>query len=160
MKFPGFGRDLWQRRLNGERPRVVQLLVGEHWRSPKWMPRSIPRLAVKTEAWHDPYTERREWRVVAGMTVLAIDVRLQDERVEGPDGWDAWLWLLADVQRHARDVLLFTPTIDLVDPPGRFAPERDLETYAWLNRSLDPVTKSWTWPAWWPHEDEILEAAA
>lgn len=164
MKFPAYGNAFWQRRLLGDRPRVVCLMVGDRWKLPKWLPVDVPKLAVKTEPWHQPSATRYDWRLVGlkpqrhAMTVLAVDVRGPDEREETSDGWDPWLWLLADVQRYARDVLLFTPMIAFHDPPGRFAPERWLETYAWLTRS--PTADGWQWPPWWPYGDSMLEQAA
>ena len=162
MKLPAYGHALWQRRLLGERPRVCYLLVGDFWRQPKWLHlhlARIPRLAVKNAKWHEAGAERYDWRVVAEMTVLAIDVRGPDERADGPDGWDPWLWLLADVRTFARDVLLFTPMIEIVDPLHCFAAERDLEIYAWLNRNFD-VAEGWRWPPWWPHGDVMDRMAA
>jgi hypothetical protein len=155
VKLPAYGRKLWDRRLSGERPRVVALLVGDFWKAPPWLPAEIPRLAVKTDAWYTPAAERFDWRVVAACTVLAIDQRLQDERAAGPDDWDAWLWLLVDVQRFARDVLLFTPAEDFADLPQMFAPERDLETYAWCGRTY--AGGSLQWPPWWPYGETIFE---
>jgi hypothetical protein len=153
LPLPAFGKSLWNRRLLGARPRVACLLVGDDWRPPNWLPAEIPRLAVKNAAWHEAGAPRFDWRVVAACTVLAYDARLPGERAAGPDEWDSWLWLLADVQTFARDVLLFTPTIEIKDPADCFAIERDLEVYAWLNRKLDPVAGSWSWPPWWPHGD-------
>lgn len=160
MRLPPYGRALFNARMAGERPRVVQLLVGEFWKSPKWMPPEIPRLAVKTARWDDEAAERFEWRVVADMTVFAIDVRLPDERVETRDGWDPWLWLLADVQRYARDVLMFTPMIEFATPKDMFAPERALDCYAWCARDWDLATRKWKWPRWWPYGERFVEAAA
>ena len=121
-------------------------------------PSEIPRLAVKNAAWHEPIAERFDWRVVAACTVLAIDTRLPGERASGPDDWDSWLWLLADVQKYARDVLLFTPTMDFVDPPNGFAAERCLEVYAWCNgRYVDGVRQ---WPPWWPYGETIFDREA
>lgn len=154
MKLPAYGKALWDRRLSGQRPRVVCLLVGNFWKLPKWLPAEIPRLAVKTAPWHEPTGERFDWRVVSAMTVLAVDVRGPDERAEGPDGWDPWFWLLAQVQTYARDVLMFTPMQDVVDPPDWFAAERDLEVFAWCSRERG------AWPPWWPHGDTIMERAA
>ena len=34
MRFPAYGKNLWDRRLLGERPRVVLLLVGNRWKIP------------------------------------------------------------------------------------------------------------------------------
>lgn len=166
MRFPAYGRSLWERRLMGERPRVVVLLVGERWKIPPAfaVDASLPRLAVKPAPWHLPTTERFDWRVVAACTVLAVDVRGPSEREQGPDGWDSWLWLLADVQTFARDVLRFTLTEDFDDPADWYAPERDLETYAWLCARY--VAGIFTWPIWWPHarrifdHDQVHEAAA
>jgi hypothetical protein len=156
-RFPAYGNALWRRRRIGDRPRVAYLLVGNYWRAPKWMPGEIPRLAVKTAPWHDGRAERFDWRAVAAMTVLAIDVRGPDEREDGPDSWDPWLWLLADVQLYARDVILFTPTIEFKDPPEAWAPERILETYAWLNRRFGSIAGRWEWPPWWPHGDVVCQ---
>ena len=153
MRFPAYGRALWDRRLSGERPRVIALLVGDFWKRPKWLPTEIPRLAVKNAAWHLP-AERFDWRLVTACTVLAIDVRGPDEVIEGPDGWDSWLWLLADVQRYARDVLLMTHREEFHDPDAGFAPERDLEVYAWCSRSYESGLASW--PPWWPYEDAVF----
>jgi hypothetical protein len=241
MRFPAYGNSLWQRRLMGERPRVVALLVGGFWRMPKWLSADIPRVAVKTASWSDlsmtekgrklalarlkapsaikeqarsavhravkngsllpthcqsrfcmdPIVEAHhssyakadwldvrwfcrhhhdaeharlktssrdtlDWRVVAEMTVLAIDVRDMDERVETSEGWDEWLWLLSDVQRYARDVMMFTPSMVFDDPPNWFAPERTLEVFAWLNRKFDTATGCWSWPDWWPYGEQIF----
>jgi hypothetical protein len=90
------------------------------------------------------------------MTVLAIDTRGPDERAAGPDGWDPWLWLLADVQRYALDVLLFTPMMEVTDLPDRFAPERYLETCAWCNREVNVATGRHEWPPWWPYADTVF----
>lgn len=157
MRFPAYGQSLWQRRLLGERPRVVVLLVGNRWKIPAEFAGdpSVPRLAVKTAPWHLPTTERYDWRVVTACTVLAVDTRGPDEREVGPDDWDPWLWLLAEVQRFARDVLRFTITEHFVDFDKQFAPERDLETYAWLcSRYVDGV---FTWPTWWPHARRVFD---
>lgn len=157
MRLPAYGQSLWNRRLLGERPRVVILLVGNRWKIPAHFAGDpdLPRLAVKTAPWHEPAAERFDWRVVASCTVLAVDVRGPVEREEGPEGWDSWLWLLADVQAFARDVLRFTITEDFTDYDGQFAPERDLETYAWLSsRYVDGV---FTWPVWWPHKRKIFD---
>ena len=154
MKLPAYGKALWDRRLSGQRPRVVCLLVGNTWTLPKWLPAEIPRLAVKTAAWHEPAAERFDWRVVAACTVLAVDVRGPDERAENPDGWDSWLWLLGQVQTYARDVLMFTPMQDVIAPPDWFAAERDLEVYAWCSCT------NGAWPPWWPHGNSIMERAA
>src|SRR6185369_10987783 len=97
-------KALWQRRLLNERPRVAQLMVGNFWRKNLWVRGDIPRLAVKTTPWHTARGERYDWRVVAGMDVVAIDARDADEREAGSDGWDSWLWLLAEVQRYAAAV--------------------------------------------------------
>lgn len=228
MRFPAYGRALWERRLAGERPRVVCLLVGDRWRRPKWIPGEIPRLAVKTAPWHlagqlavnVPFAQKEQarhavraaiaagtlirepceicghrdseahhrsyhasrffavnwlcrihhtaahalerraraeedldWRVVTAMTVLAIDVRSEAERQQGGDGWDAWLWLLADVQKFARDVHMFTSTIEFQDPKKHLAFERDLGIYAYLNSHIDPATDDRGWPPWWPYGD-------
>lgn len=154
MKFPAYGRRLWDRRLSGQTPRVVCLLVGDRWTVPKWMPADVPRVAVKNAAWHDPLAERLDWRVVAACTVLAIDLRLPGERASGPEQWDSWLWLLADVQRYARDVLMFTPAETFRDPPNAFAAERCLEVYAWCSRAF--IDGAWRWPPWWPYGDAIM----
>ncbi len=158
MKLPAYGRALWDRRLAGERPRVVALLVGNFWRRPAWLPTEIPRVAVKTAAWELPTAERFDWRVVASCTVLALDVRDPDEVHEGPDGWDAWLWLLAQVHRFASDILLFTPRELFCDARGAFAPERDLETYAWCGRTY--VDGAVVWPPWWPYGDAVHQRRA
>ena len=155
MRFPAYGNALWQRRLLGARPRVVCLLVGDYWRLPKWLPAGVPRLAVKTEPWHQKTATRYDWRLVAGMTTLAVDVRGPDERAETEDGWDSWFWLLAEVQAYAREVLLFTPMIEFIEPPDRLAPERTLETYAWLNRTFEAEVQAWSWPPWWSHGSAI-----
>jgi hypothetical protein len=149
VKFPAYGCKFWDRRLSGATPRVVALLVGNFWKRPKWLPAEIPKLAVKTAEWHDRKAERYDWRLVTACTVLAIDVRDADEVAEGPDGWDSWLWLLADVQHYARDVLLFTPRETFNDPADAFAAERDLEVYAWCARQASDG-KSF-WPPWWPY---------
>lgn len=101
-----------------------------------------------------------DWRIVRDMTVLAVDVREPDEIETGPDGWDAWFWLLADVQEFAREVILLTPTIAFDDPLGRYAPERNLEVFAWCSRrpyiaGIDEVEMRW--PPWWPHGDSIFQ---
>lgn len=154
MKLPAYGRAMWDRRIAGERIRVVALLVGDRWQAPKWLPAEIPRVAVKNAAWNEG-TERFDWRVVAACTVLAIDNRGPGERIAGPDGWDAWFWLLAQVQQFARDVLRWTPVEDFRDPPGGFDPERTLETFAWCeSRLIDGVRQ---WPVWWPHGNHIFE---
>jgi hypothetical protein len=235
MKFPAYGRALWDRRMSGETPRVVALLVGNRWRRPDWIPGEIPLLAVKPAAWsrvdkltthfaatseavkgdarravaralrsgalqpqacemcghhrveahHDSYAEddwltvrwlckqhhaaehtiirsqrdRYDWKLVVSMTVLAVDTMTRSERRQS-DGWDEWLWLLADVQTYARDVLLFTPTIEFADQPQHWAPERTLETYAWINRRFDPAAGKWEWPPWWPHGEQIFHREA
>lgn len=153
MKFPAYGRALWDRRMSGATPRVVALLVGDFWKRPPWLPADIPRLAVKTAPWHDLRTPRFDWRVVAACTVLAIDVRDPDEVQLGADDWDAWLWLLADVQRYARDVLLFTVREQFADSPTAFAAERDLEVYAWCARQTSDGAA--TWPPWWPYGSAV-----
>jgi hypothetical protein len=170
LRFPAYGNKLWQRRLLGERPRVVILLVGNFWRCPPAFAADpeIPRLAVKTSPWHLPTGDRFDWRLVAACTVLAVDVRGPDERAEGPDGWDPgtfwdpWLWLLADVQRYARDVLRFTITEEFRDPRNAFSAQRDLECHAWCSRvyrrhALDPSQSTWEWPPWWPYGADIHE---
>lgn len=164
MRLPAYGQSLWNRRLLGERLRVVTLLVGNRWKCPGQFHGPpgdpIPRVAVKTASWHERGAERFDWRLVAACTVLAVDVRGPDEREQGPEGWDPWLWLLADVLTFARDVLRFTITEDLKDSPAMFAPERDVETYAWLCRTcVDGVV---SWPVWWPHGDrgDLLQEAA
>jgi hypothetical protein len=153
VRFPAYGNALWDRRLSGETPRVVALLVGNFWRRPKWLPAEIPRVAVKTDPWPAPTAQRYDWRPVTACTVLALDVRDPDEVAAGPDDWDAWLWLLADVQRFARDVLLFTPRETFVDPADDFAAERDLETYAWCARTYRDGTVQW--PPWWPYGAQV-----
>lgn len=157
MRLPAYGQSLWNRRLMGERPRVVCLLVGNRWKMPPAFAGDpdLPRLAVKTAPWHRPDAERFDWRVVAGCSVLAVDVRGPDEREEGPGEWDAWLWLLADVVRFASDVQRFTITEEFADCDGMFAPERDLETYAWLSSRY--VEGVFTWPEWWPHARRIFD---
>jgi hypothetical protein len=231
LRLPAYGRALWQRRIMGERPRVVALLVGDRWRWPDWLPAEIPRLAVKTAPWHleiagapeaqkriarevvataltegtlvrEPcevcgavpaeahhpsyekrhflavrwlcrshhaaahavlkpgFVERFDWRMVAAMSVLAIDARRPEEVQLGPEDFDSWLWLLADVQRYARDVLMFTPTIEFADPPHRFAPERDLDVYAYLHCRYEGASQGWRWPAWWPYGDRLQQAVA
>ena len=164
MRFPAYGRALLERRLAGERPRVVALLVGADWRRPRWLPAEIPHLAVKPAPWHLPIVAARgarelvDWSVVRGMTVLALDARAADEIEEGPDRWDSWLWLLAAVQEQARDVWMFTPTIEFTDSPSAWAIERDLSLYAYLGRSIEGRT--WRWPVWWPCEERLHERAA
>lgn len=133
--------------------REVCLLVGDHWRLPKWAPAHEARLAVKNAAWHDPIAERFDWRVVAACTVYAIDQRLAGERAAGPDEWDSWLWLLAQVQRYARRVLIFTPTVSFADPPNALAAERDLDIFAWCSSSF--IEGERRWPPWWPYGDAI-----
>jgi hypothetical protein len=151
----------------GERIRVVCLLVGNTWKLPKGfaIPAEVPRIAVKTAQWHTPAAERFDWRLVADCTVLAVDTRGPDEREAGPDDWDPWLWLLADVQRFARDVIRFTITEEFRDPPNAFAAERDLECFAWCSGKYSGA--AFVWPSWWPYEKLIhhrrtqqLEAAA
>lgn len=143
MKFPAYGRALWNRRLLGARPRVVALLVGDDWSQPKWIPAAakIPRLAVKNAAWHESGAERFDWRVVAACSVLAIDRRLPGERARSGE-WDSWFWLLADVQRYAQEIIMFTPVEPFIDPPGGWALERYLDVYAWCVRAQRPP--------WWP----------
>lgn len=153
MRFPAYGKALDAKRRFGHRPRVVALLVGDDWRRPKWLPADIPRLAVKNGAWHEPRSERFDWCVVAACSVLSIDTRLPGERASGPEDWDSWLWLLADVQRFAREVLLFTPTLDFVDPQDGFAAERCLEIYAWCNGRYHDG--QFRWPPWWPYGDRV-----
>lgn len=167
MKFPAYGRSLWDRRMMGERIRVVALMVGNTWKLPKGyaITADTPKLAVKTAPWHTPKAERFDWRLVAECTVLAFDTRGPDEREAGPGDWDPWLWLLADVQRYARDVLLFTLMEEFHDPPNAFAAERDLDIYAWCNgKYVDGVRID---PPWWPYgrdihnrREQLLEAAA
>lgn len=170
-KLPPYGRALYERRALGERLRVCYLLVGalSPWRAPKLLQpvlAELPKLAVKVGPWellHDDdavragRVERYDWRIVSDMTVLAIDVRGAGEMAETEDGFDAWLWLLADVQRYARDVLMFSPLHPVVDPPGGFAPERDLETWAFLHRRFDPEAGRWVWPRWWPHDTAVFD---
>jgi hypothetical protein len=154
MRFPAYGNALWQSRLMGARPRVAYLLVGDWWKTPKRYAGALaplPKLAVKTQRWDLERAELFDWRLVADMTVLAFDVRDAGEFAETDDGWDPWLWLLADVQTYARDVLLFTPLIEFIDQAETFAPERTLETYAWLNREFDRDSGRYAWPRWWPH---------
>lgn len=167
MKFPAYGRNLWDRRLTGDRVRVVCLLVGNTWKLPKGfaIPADVPKLAVKTAQWHTPKAERFDWRLVADCTVLAVDTRGPDEREAGTDDWDPWLWLLADVQRYARDVIRFTHTEEFHDPRGRFAAERELECFAWCSGRYYGAI--FVWPPWWPYGGAIharnmapLEAAA
>jgi hypothetical protein len=162
MRFPAYGRALYERRMAGERPRVVALLVGSRWQRPSWLPAEIPHLAVKPARWQVASRKREDvrWDVVRGMTVLAIDLREEEAiEVEGPGGWDVWLWLLAAVQRHARDVLLFTPRIEFTDPPAALACERDLGIYAFVCSTLDASGKR-CWPPWWPFGDDRHERAA
>jgi len=156
MKLPAYGKALWQRRLLNERPRVAQLVIGNFWRKKIWLKADIPRLAVKTSPWHTDRGERYDWRVVAGMDVIAIDVRDADEREAGVDGWDAWLWLLAEVQRYAAAVWMVSPTIALPNPQEPFSPEADLEVYAFLNQVIDRESKTRRWPPWWPYGDDIF----
>jgi hypothetical protein len=136
---------------------VVALLVGNRWKMPPEIAGApdVPRLAVKTALWHQIDTERFDWRVVAGCSVLAVDVRGPDEREKGPGDWDSWLWLLADVLRFASDVQRFTITETFTDYDGMFAPERDLETYAWLSSRW--VDGTFAWPEWWPHARRIFD---
>jgi hypothetical protein len=155
MKLPAYGKALWQRRLLNERPRVAQLIVGNFWRKNLWIKSDIPRLAVKTTPWHTPQGERYDWRVVAGMDVIAIDARDADEREAGPGGWDAWLWLLAEVHRYATAVWMVTPTIALPNPQDPLSPEADLEVYAFLNCAFDRESNEFSWPPWWPYADAI-----
>jgi hypothetical protein len=163
MRFPAYGRALFERRIAGERPRVVGLLVGNRWRRPHWLPADVPNLAVKPISWHKGARGRAEgfdWSVVRAMTVLAIDLRADQELEEGPDGWDSWLWLLAAVAAQARDVLMFTPTIEFRDPPRTLAMERDLGVYAFLGSTLDSASGDRRWPAWWPFGDLVHEGVA
>lgn len=171
-RLPPYGKALLERRMLGERLRVCYLLVGalSPWRAPKPLQAAIadlPKLAVKASPWHlqdddravrAGSVERFDWRLVQDMTVLAIDVREAGDMAETEDGLDAWLWLLADVQRYARDVLMFSPLLDVKDPPAAFAPERDLEVYAFLHRKFDSEAGRWKWPRWWPHETGIFDA--
>lgn len=159
MRFPAFGRALWHRRISGEQPRIACLLVGGYWRRPYWIPEDIPLLAVKTEPWH-LRSSSLYWRVVSDMTVLAVDARREHEVETGPEDWDAWFWLLADVQRYAPRVLMFTPTIEFNDPPDRMAFERDLNVFAYCSCSLDRANGRWRWPPWWPYGDRLEERAA
>lgn len=150
VKFPAYGRALFNRRLLGERVRVVALLVGDDWRRPERLPAGIPFVAVKNGAWHEPFAPRFDWRPVVACSVLAFDRRRQGERAMCGE-WDSWLWLLAEVQREARDVLLFTPDLDFVDPPTGFAVERYLDIYAWCSRLV--VDGEFHYPPWWPYGD-------
>lgn len=160
-RFPPYGKALFERRMLGERLRVCYLLVGDFWRVPKELRAALdglPRLAVKSAPWDSDQrpADAYDWRVVQDMTVLAIDARGAGEFAESADGHDTWLWLLAEVQRHARDVLVFSPLLRVVDGPNAFAPERDLETLAWLGRTYDAEQSAWSWPRWWPHGDRIF----
>lgn len=170
MKFPAYGRSLWDRRYMGEKIRVVALLIGNRWKLPKpyAIPADVPIIAVKTAPWHLPRAERFDWRPVTECTVLAFDTRGPDEREAGParrfhqdEFWDPWLWLLADAQRFARDVLRFTITEEFHDPPNAFAAERDLGTHAWLSRTLVMgdfgAPPRYEWPEWWPYANAIHE---
>jgi hypothetical protein len=154
VRFPAYGNALWDRRLSGETPRVVALMVGNFWKRPKWLPAEIPRLAVKTAPWHRA-AEAYDWRPVTHCTVLAIDVRDPDEVELGAGEWDAWLWLLVHVQRYARDVLLFGPRVEVMDPLDDFAAERDLETLAWCSRQYRGGIV--VWPPWWPYGAGVHE---
>jgi hypothetical protein len=151
MKFPAYGRSLYQRRMNGERIRVVCLMVGNTWKLPKGfaIPPEVPKIAVKTAAWNTPAAERYDWRLVADCTVLAVDTRGPDEREAGPEDWDPWLWLLSHIQLHARDVLRFTITEQFTDPPNAFAAERELECLAWCSAKYEDGKR--VWPPWWPY---------
>jgi len=152
----------------GERIRVVCLLVGNTWKLPNKgfaIPADVLKLGVKTAPWHLPTAERYDWRLVADCTVLAVDTRGPDEREAGLDDWDPWLWLLADAQRFARDVLRFTITEEFHDPPTAFAAERDLECLAWCSGRYADGKR--VWPPWWPYSEaihdrreQLLEAAA
>jgi len=160
IPFPAYGNSLWQRRIGGERIRVVALLVGNRWKVPKpyALPAEVPRLATKTAPWHKPTTTRYDWRGVRQCTVLAFDCRGPDEREAGPDDWDPWLWLLNDVQRQARDVYRITPTEEFYDPPGAWAPERVLSIFAWLSRTQ--TTTGETRPPWWSADNDERAALA
>lgn len=154
MKFPAYGRLLWERRLLGQRPRVVALLIGDDWRRPRWVSAEIPLLAVKNAAWHEPGAPRFDWRLVVSCDVLAIDRRLPGERACCGE-WDSWFWLLAEVQRFAADVVMYTPSESFNDRPDRLAPERVLEVYAWCSRRYERGVCRW--PPWWPFENRIAE---
>lgn len=184
VKFPAYGKALWERRRHGDRSLVACLLVGNVWMTPAWLSRAVPRVAVKTQRWDEGHIEAvqpgvstsaldawkaardtrakrgYEWRVLQRMTVLAVDVRAPEEVEAGPDGWDAWFWLLADVRRYAHEILMFTPTIDFQDPPSRYAPERNLDTFAWLSRTFDAEVGDYRWPVWWPYADAAAGAIA
>lgn len=160
MRFPAFGNALWQRRLLGERLRVVILLVGNRWKMPvefelAHTQAEIPRIAVKTAPWHKG-TDAYDWCLVAACTVLAVDTRGPDEREQGPEAWDSWLWLLADVQRFARDVIMFTIAEEFRDQTDRWAPERYLDNYAWCYRD-NAGRADERWPIWWPHGRRIFD---
>lgn len=149
--------------MAGERPRVVGLLVGSAWRRPHWLPADVPNLAVKPASWHTKTRMRADdvnWSVVRAMTVLAIDLRTDGEVEEGPEGWDSWLWLLVAVAEHARDVLMFTPTIEFADPPTALAMERELGVYAFVCSTLDPTSGVRRWPVWWHFGDRLHKSAA
>jgi len=159
LKLPAFGRKLWQDHLNGRGPRCVVLLVGDKWTMPKWAPPGVAKLAVKSNAWHAPEAPRFDWRCVAECTVLVCDNRTASEFTVGPEGWDSMLWMLADVRRFARDVLLFTSTIYYpAERPGRLAAERDLDAYAFCNSKPSPQGRQW--PQWWPFGDALPGVAA
>lgn len=164
-RFPAFGAALWQRRLAGERPRAVALLVGGSWRLPEWWPPQLPRVAVRAAPWHEPTAPHHDWRVIAGCNVFAFDQRSDAERVTGPDGWDSWLWLLAAVQAFAHGVAMFSETLQLIDPRDRkkaapvidprdrFASERWLGIYAFLHVRYEGTRR--VWPPWWPYGEEL-----
>lgn len=97
-----------------------------------------------------------DWRLVVDMSVVAFDLRTEAE-CRSVDGWDEWFWLLADVQKYARDVIMVTPTIDFTDPPNAWAPERTLDVFAWLSRTFDRAEQKWVWPPWWPYGGSILK---
>lgn len=151
-RFPAYGARLWQRRLLGERTRVVALLVGESWRLPGWWPAECPRVAVRTSAWHESEGERFDWRVVAGCVVFAFDNRGPHERIETADGWDPWLWLLAGVLRYSDSVLMYTIMEKFIDPPGGFAAERWLDVWAFLHVRYEGTRR--IWPPWWPYGEQ------
>jgi len=134
LKFPAYGRQLFDARDHGDEPQRVVLVYGDDW----YTDGRFPRLAVKPA---DYIRATLDFRVVSGLPVDVVD-RSTDEQYVAIDGVWALYWLGAEVAHWASEVRFMVAAWS----EGAGVAPMEIIDAAWGNKSGPQ------WPLWWSDE--------